>query len=123
MTIIVMMGLTWIFGYFLLAPVNQAFQEAMQWLFTLFNVFQVTIFQDEITIYKIIIDQLIIDTNAYIQSKVCQHHLRTNHIFTKKHPMCVPQFSSQLKSGFQKKGMAPKYFSTHFSTSVSFSGL
>ena len=41
--IVTMMGLTWIFGYFLLAPVNVVYQEAMQWLFTLFNIFQVII--------------------------------------------------------------------------------
>ena len=40
-TMVVMMGLTWIFGYFLLIPVNVAYETAMQWLFTIFNVFQV----------------------------------------------------------------------------------
>lgn len=39
--IFVMMGLTWIFGYFLLIPVNGLYQEVFQWLFTIFNVTQV----------------------------------------------------------------------------------
>ena len=38
---ITMMGITWIFGYFLLIPVNVEYETAMQWLFTIFNVFQV----------------------------------------------------------------------------------
>ena len=38
---VIMMGLTWIFGYFLLIPVDVTYQTAMQWLFTVFNVFQV----------------------------------------------------------------------------------
>ena len=40
-TMIIMMGLTWIFGYFLLIPLDVTYEEAMQWLFTIFNVFQV----------------------------------------------------------------------------------
>ena len=40
-TLMTMMGLTWAFGYFLLIPYNVEFETAMQWLFTIFNVFQV----------------------------------------------------------------------------------
>jgi len=36
------MGLTWIFGYFLLIPYNVTYQTTMQWLFTIFNAFQVS---------------------------------------------------------------------------------
>ena len=36
-----MMGLSWAFGYFLLAPSSVKWHEAMQWLFTITNVFQV----------------------------------------------------------------------------------
>ena len=42
-TLVILMGLTWIFGYFLLIPVNETYQEAMQWLFTILNVFQVPV--------------------------------------------------------------------------------
>ena len=38
---VTMMGLTWIFGYFLLIPYNVTYESVMQWLFTIFNVFQV----------------------------------------------------------------------------------
>ena len=38
---VTMLGLTWLFGYFLLVPSNQYYEEAMQWLFTIFNAFQV----------------------------------------------------------------------------------
>ena len=40
-TMVTMMGLTWIFGYFLLIPYNVTYESVMQWLFTIFNVFQV----------------------------------------------------------------------------------
>jgi len=40
-TLTVTMGLTWIFGYFLLIPINVTYEEVMQWLFTVFNVFLV----------------------------------------------------------------------------------
>ena len=39
--LVTMMGLTWICGYFLLIPVNVIYEEVFQWLFTIFNVFQV----------------------------------------------------------------------------------
>ena len=38
---VTMMGLTWIFGYFLLIADNITYQSVMQWVFTLTNVFQV----------------------------------------------------------------------------------
>ena len=38
---VTMMGLTWIFGYFLLLADNITYQSVMQWFFTLTNVFQV----------------------------------------------------------------------------------
>ena len=41
-TMLTMMGLTWIFGYFLLIPINETYEEVLQWLFTAFNVFQVS---------------------------------------------------------------------------------
>ena len=38
-TMVAMLGLTWLFGYFLLVPSDQSYEEAMQWLFTIFNAF------------------------------------------------------------------------------------
>ena len=40
-TLVTMMGLTWVFGYFLLLADNVVYQSVMQWFFTLLNVFQV----------------------------------------------------------------------------------
>jgi len=40
-TLVVTFGLTWSFGFMLLFPVNVTYEEVMQWLFTVLNVFQV----------------------------------------------------------------------------------
>jgi len=40
-TLVLMMGQTLIFGYLLLIPYDVTYEEVVQWLFTIFNVFQV----------------------------------------------------------------------------------
>ena len=54
-TMLIMMGLTWIFGYFLLVHLDVKYEEAMQSLFTIFNVFQV-IYTEELLLYEYVMD-------------------------------------------------------------------
>jgi len=41
-TLMTIMGLSWIFGYFLLIADDVVYQSIMQWLYTLTNTFQVS---------------------------------------------------------------------------------
>jgi len=50
-TLVVTAGLTWIFGFMLLFPANVTYEEVMQWLFTVLNVFQVYIYNSRPTAF------------------------------------------------------------------------
>jgi len=43
-TMVFMMGLTWIFGFFMLIADDVIYQTIMAWLFTIFNCAQVSLF-------------------------------------------------------------------------------